>query len=69
MTDEEILRRAREIDKEIRNRHQEDRYQRFMRERAEQAAKDRAFAASIGVTWEQFLSVEDYTIEKWENER
>lgn len=57
---QELERRSRAREKA----DQERRHQEYLRVLEEKEAKDKEFAAGIGITWEQFQSADDYIRDK-----
>lgn len=60
MTDEEILKAAADIKLRRDKEYRDEITARYLAEAEKAERRARAFAESIGVTWEQFGDIEDY---------
>lgn len=58
MTDEEIMARAAVIQKQRNDAYQEECNRRYREERERREREDQAFAADLGVTWDQYQEIE-----------
>jgi hypothetical protein len=57
VNDEEILRRAAQLERGKREAYEREITERYLAERAQRDKEDREFAANLGVTWEQYEEI------------
>lgn len=65
ISDAEFRREASRRERAAREARHLEQVERWRQEHEAQEAKDREFAAGLGITWEQFQAAEDYLSDKF----